>query len=143
MTTHSLLHLDHRPSTAVRRLTAVAVAAIIGLFTWGAARLAGDVELAVRSGGALIEIGPIQVLTASAVAALLGVGLLWLLERRADRSRRATLRLWTLLSGVALLVSLAGPLLADAPLSTRTWLLSLHTTVGVAFIAAIRSGGHR
>ena len=82
-------------------LSSVATTSVI----WALAR-AGDVDLAVRSGGGTRTVGWVSVLVASALATVAGLALLRVLEARLDRGRQV----WTGVAvGVFLASLVAGP----------------------------------
>jgi hypothetical protein len=94
---------------------------------WLAAR-ATDVELVVGEGDGARTVGWAAAVVTGLLAALAGVGLLFLLERRPKG------RAWfTAIATVVLLLSLAGPLGA-ATGAARTILLDMHVVVWLALV---------
>lgn len=89
------------------------------------------VGLDLYAGGREVTLAP--VLIAAAVAGLAGWALLAILSRFTPKA----LRVWTVISVVVLVVSLAGPAGAD-DLESVLGLMSLHLTVGVTIIAGMR-----
>jgi cytochrome bd-type quinol oxidase subunit 2 len=104
--------------------------AMVGTLTvWAVSRL-GDVDLIVKQGDTTRAVGWPSVLVASAVAALAGMLLLRLLQRRSGERRGRTI--WTVVAVVVFLVSLLlGPL--SATTATGAICLSImHLVVLVA-----------
>jgi hypothetical protein len=108
------------------------VAAGAAAVVWVGATMAG-VDVAVRSGSSVRDVGLVSVVVTAVVVAVVGAGVLRFLEGRTPRARRV----WT---GVALavwVVSFAGP--AGAPtLSAGLTLAALHLVVGAVVILGLR-----
>lgn len=117
-------------------LVTAGAAAVCALVLWAAVTLLGGVDLLVRAGdGQVREVGAVAVALVAALAGLVGLGVLRLLERHSPRA----LRTWTWLSVVVLAVSLLGPLGATTAAGTGT-LVALHAVVAaVLLVAAHRS----
>ena len=78
-------------------------------------------------------VSPAAVVLTSLLAGLAGWGLLALLELLTRRPRR----IWLAVAVPVLLVSLLGPLTADAPPSAIAALLAMHSSVGAILIAGL------
>ena len=76
------------------------------------------------------------VVGSTVVAALLGWGLLALLERRTSRARE----IWTSIALFILLVSLSLPLVAGTSVSTTVTLALMHVTAAAVIISVLRRG---
>src|SRR5580765_5556201 len=86
------------------------VAAGAAALVWAGERLMG-VDLAVRSGSGVREVGLVSVIVTAVVVTLAAGGLLRVLERRTPRARR----LWTGTASAVWVVSFAGPATATTP----------------------------
>lgn len=115
------------------RRRAVLSAAAAALAIWVIAVPIGGVELAVRAGAGVQQVGPVTVVVAAVVAAVAGLGLLAMLERRTGNART----IWTVIAVAALLVSLAGPLGAVSPKAMAV-LMAMHVAVGSLVIVTGR-----
>lgn len=114
---------------------AVAGAAVVcALVLWSAVAYLGGVELEVRAGDRVQQVTGLSVAVASAVAGLLGIGALRLLERRTPRA----LTIWTVLALVVTVISALGPLGALTASALGT-LLALHAVVAAVLLV----GAHR
>jgi Family of unknown function (DUF6069) len=113
------------------RATAVAAAVLTALVGWALVGpvLGRDLTVTVN-GGPPQTVGAAAVLAVSLLASLLAVGSLVLLERITERART----IWTTVAVLALLVSLGGPLSAQAPISTKLSLALLHVIVAAVLI---------
>jgi hypothetical protein len=110
------------------RAAATTTWAVAGtLILWGVAEATG-VDLVVGDGADATTVGPVAVVLVSALAALAGPGLMFLLERR-PRGRAWFIGIATLV----LLLSLAGPLGA-ASKDAMTILLNMHVVVWLALV---------
>lgn len=114
-----------------RALTVVAGAAG-ALLLWAVDVRWAGIDLVVRQGDTVRQIGPAAVLLTALAAGLAAWGLLALLERTTRHAAR-TFRIVALL---VLLVSLAGPL-GSGTGAGRWALLAMHTTVGAALIVGL------
>ncbi|MEE6262661.1 DUF6069 family protein [Plantactinospora sonchi] len=125
-------------ATGVRR-TGVVVATVVAaeavFFTLDG--LAG-VDLAVRTGDTVAAVGAGAVAAAAGVAALVGWGLLALLERITARARR----IWTVVAVVVLVGSLLGPLGGVDP-AARLGLVALHLVCAGVLIVGLPRAGRR
>ncbi|TDD66380.1 hypothetical protein E1262_22315 [Jiangella aurantiaca] len=99
---------------------------------WAVASIAGA-DLEVTTGGWTMDVGLPLVLGAALGMSLAGWGLLILLWRRTGDARRT----WTGIALAVLLLSLGGPLTADAPAETRVYLTLMHVAVGAVLIPGL------
>lgn len=119
-------------------LPVAGTAAAASALGWALARLAG-IDLVVSTGSGTQHVNVVSVIVTSVVVAMAGGGLLRLLERRTE----AAVRVWTVISGVVLLVSLTGPLGARS-LGAGLALAGLHVLVaGVVILGLLRSRRRR
>lgn len=109
-------------------------AVVCALVLWVATAALGGVDLEVRTGDTLRQVGGVAVAVAAAVGGLLGIVLLRLLERTTSRA----LTIWTVVAVVGALVSLLGPLGATTTSAMGT-LVAMHAIVAVVLLA----GAHR
>jgi hypothetical protein len=114
----------------------------VAVISWCAISVVGDTELRLGTGSDTQIIGGLQVAATALVAVLAAWALLALIERRLGPGRR-TLLIWRRIAVVAALVSLAGPLTADAPASVQWSLVALHSCTAAAFIASMTARSHR
>jgi Family of unknown function (DUF6069) len=123
----------------MRRPLAVLAATAGAVAVWVVAQLAGA-ELRVKPPGqeALVISLPVVVITVLVVGAA-GWGLLALLERLTSRA----VTIWTWTAVVVLLLSLSGPLTAEATNATRGWLIGMHLAVGAILIPMLRATARR
>lgn len=121
---------------AVRRRggLAVAGAAVAACVPWAVAAIAGT-DLEVTTAGWTMDVGLPMVLGAALVVSLAGWGLLTLLQRRTSDARRS----WTIVAVTVLVLSLGGPLTADASTVTRVYLAHMHLAVGLVLIPGLRA----
>lgn len=119
------------PAARGRHTIMSAVAASVAM--WVIAVPVGGVQLAVRTGTGVLEINPIMVAVASAVASAVAVGLLAFLRRRTARART----IWTALVVGGTLVSLVGPLGAVS-LPAMNVLMTMHVAVGAIVLVTGR-----
>jgi uncharacterized protein DUF6069 len=115
-------------------LATAGAAATCAVIAWLFVAVLPGVDLVVRSGGGTQTVGGVAVAVASAVAALVGMVGLRVLERFTSRA----LRPWTVLVVAVALLSLLGPLGAVTTTATLA-LVSLHAVVTAVVLAA----GHR
>jgi len=113
-------------------LVAMGAAVVCVLVMWLCLSVWGGVDLAVSQNGQVREIGGVAVVLSAAVAGLLGVGTLRLLER----STRHALRIWTVLAIAVTLISALGPLAATSAAATGV-LLAMHAIVAVVLIVSM------
>jgi hypothetical protein len=119
-------------------LVGAGAAVVCVLVTWLCTAYLPDLELAVRRGGEVQQIGWPEVALTAAVVALAGLAALRLLERLTPRALTA----WTVLAVVVALVSFLGPLAATTTAATGT-LLSMHAVVAAVVIASARASRRR
>lgn len=133
--------LHHPPSTMTTRAASVGAAVVVALVHWFAIELFGGLDLRVGSGASARVLDAPRIAGSALVAAAAGWGLLALMERRLGRSAR-TFRAWRRVAVVVAVLSLLGPLTADAAWEVRGSLVALHATVATAFVVAMsrRSG---
>ena len=118
------------------RLIAVVAAVVAAVLVWLATDVLLDLDVRTPAVGGQPG-GPLgvgMVIGSTAVAALLGWGLLALLEKTA-RARTT----WTAIAVVFTVLSLAGPFLGeDASTSSRVSLLAMHLAVAAVYIPLTR-----
>ncbi|MET8085873.1 DUF6069 family protein [Micromonospora sp. NPDC005237] len=117
------------------RSIALVVAVLAAVAVWSIATLAGA-QLTVDQGSGPQDVTVLAVLVTSALAALLGWGLLAVLERL---SARAT-TIWTGIAVAVLVLSLVPASLVDASAGTRFALVLMHLVVGAVVILGFRRG---
>ncbi|MFG3556901.1 DUF6069 family protein [Micromonospora sp. NPDC047557] len=117
------------------RSIALVVAVLAAVAVWSIATLAGA-QLTVDQGSGPQDVTVLAVLVTSALAALLGWGLLAALERL---SARAT-TIWTGIAVAVLVLSLVPASLVDASAGTRFALVLMHLVVGAVVILGFRRG---
>lgn len=110
----------------------VVVAAGAAAVVWVGATVAG-VDVAVRSGSSTHHVGLVSVVVTAVVVAVVGAGLLRVLEPRTPGARRV----WTGVAMAVWVVSLAGPAGART-LSAGLTLTALHLVVGAVVIVGLR-----
>jgi hypothetical protein len=131
--TYARPEIPAAPASTTRREAAiVGIAAAIAALVWLAAKAAG-VDLDVHSGSGSRPIGLASVVVTVVVVAVVGAGLLRLLERRTSRA----LRVWTSVAVVVWVVSFAGPLSAMR-LEGGLVLATLHLVVGAVVVGGLR-----
>ncbi|WP_418957207.1 DUF6069 family protein [Streptomyces tritici] len=129
------------PPTRIRALAVVAAVVVDGLI-WLLASSVLDIDLRIPDGPGATTTSALYlpaVLIGAAVIALLGWGLLALLEKFAAGRART---LWTAIALAVLLLSLFAPLFgAGLTAGNRATLVLLHLTVGAILVPAFRKGG--
>lgn len=123
------------PTGRHTRVLGVAAAPLAALLVWLAAVPLAGIDLAAQPvpGGAVEQVGPVSVVISALVAGLVAWAARILLDRAGTRGRT----IWTGVAAVALLVSLAGPLVAGASMAATIVLASLHVVVGATLIPAL------
>ena len=119
----------------------VVLAAVAGaLLVWVIADPLFNADLDVRFGdnGAADHVAGRAVAVTTLVLALLGWGLLELLERRYGSPRGDDI--WVAIAVVAMLLSLLGPIIAGLTISATVGLLAIHITAGGILIALLPQG---
>jgi hypothetical protein len=122
---------ESRRAPALGDVGIVVAATLVALGGWLVWHVAG-VDLVVRSGDDVREVGAGAVGITALLASLAGVGLIRLLAKRATG-----LRTWTILAVVVCAVSMLGPLGAST-LSAGLSLASLHLMVGATVVFGVR-----
>lgn len=118
--------------TAVRRGVTVVAATAAALAVWGLAVVVAGVDLSVRTGATVQQVGAGAVAVASLAAASAAWALLALLERFLRRPRRV----WTGIAVAVGAVSLLGPLGA-VNTAALVVLVALHLVVAVVLVAGL------
>lgn len=108
------------------------VAAGAAAVVWVGATVAG-VDVAVRSGSSTGDVELVSVVVTAVVVAVVGAGLMRVLERRTPGARRV----WTAVALAVWVVSLTGPAGART-LSAGLTLAALHLVVGAVVIVGLR-----
>ena len=119
----------------------VVLAAVAGaLFVWVIADplLKADLDVRFGDSGAADHVAARAVAVTTLVLALLGWGLLELLERRYGSPRGDDI--WVAIAVVAMLLSLLGPIIAGLTISATVGLLAIHITAGGILIALLPQG---
>ena len=114
----------------------VAAAVSAAVIVWLVAVPIAGLDLLVRPGGNAtqhVRLGSVVVV--SLLAALLGCGLLALLERLIPARARTA---WTVVAAVVLLLSLAGPLTGGTTPAVTVTLSLMHLAMGAALIIGLR-----
>ncbi|SDT61166.1 DUF6069 family protein [Jiangella sp. DSM 45060] len=118
-----------------RAAWAVAGATAAAIVPWVVAAIAGA-DLEVTSVGVTMDVGPALVLAGALTMSLAGWGLLtWLLRRRGGDGRRV----WTGVALTVLVLSLGGPLGAEADADVKVYLVLMHLAVGAVLIPGLRA----
>jgi heme A synthase len=119
-------------------LVGVGAAVVCAMVTWFCTVHLAELDLAVRRGGEVQQVGATSIAVTAGASALLGILVLRLLERRTS----AALRIWTTLAAVVTLVSLLGPLSATSGAAIGV-LASMHTVVAAVVVASASSSRRR
>ncbi len=93
----------------------------------------GDPLTVTFNGGEAQSVTVVSAILAASVAGGLGWALLAILGAVSNKARRV----WTALASVVLLLSLAGPLGADADTATTSALVAMHLVVGLILIVGL------
>ncbi len=134
-TTTTTTTKSRRPASATRALT-VAAAVLAAVVVWLIAVPVAGLDLLVRpGGGATQHVGVGSVVIVSLLSALLGWGMLAMLERLLPARARTV---WAVVAGVVLVVSLAGPLTGGTTAAVTVTLALMHVAVGAAFMIGLR-----
>ena len=132
-----------RGVAAVRRLPRIAIvgiAIVAALLVFGVASIITDVRTPAMNGRASQDLNALFVILMSGVPALLGWGLLALLEKFTAKA----VIVWRIIAAVVLLLSLAGPFTGTSiTTDNRLWLAAMHVTVGVVLIGLLPGAGKR
>ena len=124
------IRTEHR---ARRRLAVLGVTVLAGLLTWAVLDLVLGVSLSAQTGPTVRTVGP----GAIAFAALLAGGAGWLTLALLERATGHGRRVWTVLAGVVLTLSLVGTLGGTHP-GAIAGLMALHLVVGLTIILGLR-----
>jgi Family of unknown function (DUF6069) len=116
------------------RLATIAVAAGLSLLVWVILDPVAGIDLAARSGDQLQSIGPASVLTGVLVSGAMGWGLLAILERFTRRPQQ----IWTISAGIALVLSLGGPLGSGDGVAGKLALTGFHLLVAAVLVPGFR-----
>jgi uncharacterized protein DUF6069 len=119
----------------------VVLAAVAGaLLVWVIADplLKADLDVRFGDSGAADHVAARAVAVTTLVLALLGWGLLELLERRYGSPRGDDI--WVAAAVVAMLLSLLGPIIGGLTISATVGLLAIHITAGAILIALLPQG---
>ncbi|SDU48623.1 DUF6069 family protein [Jiangella alkaliphila] len=117
-----------------RAVLAVAGATVAGAVPWAVAEIAG-VDLEVTSAGLTIDVGVLLVVGTALAMSLAGWWLLTVLQRRRSDARRV----WTIVAATVLVLSLSGPLVAEADTDAKVYLTLIHLAVGLVLIPGLRA----
>ncbi|BBH69817.1 hypothetical protein ACTI_65020 [Actinoplanes sp. OR16] len=115
------------------RAITVAAGAAGALLLWAVNVPWGGLDLTVRQGGAVQEIGPVAVVVTALLAGFAAWGLLAVLERLSARP----VPTYRIIASILLVISLAGPLGSAIGLSSTLVLVGMHVTVGAALIIGL------
>lgn len=127
-------HVDYCGATRnARRAQTIASVVAANAIIWNFAVFIGQVDLSLKGGGALESVGLLSVALSSAIATMLGWGLLTFLESRAAQPWRT----WSVIAVIVLVVSMLGPLSAE----TATGTVVLSVMHAVAFAIMYKSFG--
>lgn len=125
------------PTRLRARLLAVGAAVLTGVVVWVIAVPLLDVTLTATRGGndsQVNEVGVVAIGVTGLVAGLAAWGLLALLEKFTAKARTV----WTVIAGIVLLLSLAGPLSGGTSTGAKVALLAMHVAVGGVLILLLR-----
>jgi hypothetical protein len=122
---------DRTAARRAGRAITVAAGAAGSLLLWTVDRW-GGIDLTVRQGDTVQQVGPVAVTVAAVLAGLAAWALLAILERTVSRPGRT----FRIIASSVLLISLAGPL-AGTDTGSRLALLGMHLTVGLALILGL------
>ncbi|MBG6181440.1 DUF6069 family protein [Arthrobacter sp. CAN_A1] len=95
--------------------------------------IAGVVLTVTVSGMPPMDITPLQIVVISVAAGLVAWALLLLLQRYLRHGRR----IWLITAAVVLVLSMAGPLTAEASGATKAALILMHILVGVTLVVGL------
>lgn len=128
----TITELRARPSA---RGVSVLIATFAPLIIWILAVPLGGVHLDVKfgQGQPLQTITPANILVVAAIVSLLAWTLLAVLER-VRASAASARRLWSILAGVVLVLSFAGPLTSAVGIGAKLTLLAMHAVVAAVLL---------
>jgi len=128
-------------TTGIRRLPRIAVVAgavLAALVVFGVASIFTTVRTPAVSGQEAQDLNVVFVILMSAVPALLGWGLLALLEKFTPKGQV----IWRVIATAVLLLSLTGPFSGTGiATASRLWLAAMHIAVGAVLIALLPGAG--
>ena len=134
------------PGTATRparrrrdRTLAVLAATVATLALWVAAVPVAGVDLVARNGGTEQTVTPVAVGVSTVLAGLAGWALLAVLERFTARARAV----WTGVAGLALLLSLLGPLSGGVGTTATLTLVAMHLLAAAVLVPLLRRTARR
>ncbi|HIZ35392.1 MAG TPA: hypothetical protein H9815_06415 [Candidatus Ruania gallistercoris] len=116
-----------------RRLAVVGATVLAALLTWAVLDLLLGVDLSARTGPTVRVVGPAAIVPAALLVAAAGWALLALLEKVTAHARRV----WTVIAGIVLGLSLVGTLGGTHP-GAIAGLMALHLVVGLTIIVGLR-----
>lgn len=116
-----------------RRVAVLGASVLAGLLTWAVLDLLLGVDLSARTGPTVRTVGPGAVAFAALLAGAAGWLTLALLERVTTHARRV----WTVLAGTVLILSLVGTL-GGVTAGAIGGLIALHLGVGLTIILGLR-----
>ena len=121
-------------------VAAVLVATAAAVAIWAVATAAGaELTVSFGPGQPIQKVTVVNVVVAALVGSLAGWGLLALLRRFTANPRAV----WTVIAIVVALVSLGGPLSANASAGTKVSLVAMHLAVATVVIVGLRRTTHR
>jgi hypothetical protein len=133
----SIVGIAPARSRQVARAMGVGAAALTALAVWTVAELALGIDLrapAFDQSGTTSAISALDVVVVATLLSLAGCGLLALLERLTLHAQRV----WLIVAPLALVLSLATPLMGTGvTVANRAVLLLMHLAVGVVIIPAL------
>jgi hypothetical protein len=103
------------------------------LILWAVNDPWGGIDLAVRQGGTVQQVGPVAVAVTALLAGLAAWALLAVLEKTVRRPART----YRIIASVVLALSLLGPLGAGIGISCKLVLLAMHLTVGAILVIGL------
>ena len=116
-----------------RRLAVVGATVLAALLTWAVLDLLLGVDLSARTGPTVRVVGPATIVPAALLVAAAGWALLALLEKVTAHARRV----WTVIAGIVLGLSLVGTLGGTHP-GAIAGLMALHLVAGLTIIVGLR-----
>lgn len=128
-----------RPARRRDRALAVLAATAATLAVWVAAVPVAGMDLVARNGGTEQSVTAVAVAVSTLLAGLAGWALLALLERFTARARAV----WTGVAGVALLLSLLGPVSQGAGTAAILTLVALHLVAAAVLVPLLRRTARR
>jgi hypothetical protein len=122
------------------RIAIVGIAVVAALVVFAVASLLTTVRTPAMNGMPVQSLNAGFVVAVSAVASLLGWGLLALLEKLSASGRT----IWRVITVVVLALSLGGPFSGSGiTTGNRLWLAAMHVAVGLVLIALLPGAGRK